>query len=491
MSVATLPAAADVPSAALSRGRRLLRAGAALFPDPSGRAFTRTGLAIGSIAVVAGTVISLLRTTGTGALQTIFEEDAIFVLTDALNRPSIKTVFQPLSGYFNVGPRSLGELAVVLPLSWAAAVLSISSAVITVLLAIQIYVASGAHLTNRFARFLVAAPMLFAPAVENRMAEIYNRPVCLHFFAMYALFWVLLWTPSSRIGKFTGLLTAGVTGMSTILIIGYAPLAVVRLALRRTRYSLALAGLVLFGTAAQIGLVTFHSTRSVGSRFDLVWALQSYVGWAMPDSLLGMRATSDLAYHSTNLPPALGRNLGVIILAWLIVAAIVAIAVLGSRLGLLRPAWMLALAAGVHSVWLFVMMVMALGHNTQRYLMPVELLLFAALTLLLLPAEGVDRRKAWAAVAAFTVFLGVVAAFNFRWNDTFRSQSPAWSATIKQASAVCNSQPRLQAVKVRNASAPLTSWAMIPCHELRHSKASCTPPSCLHLEVPAGTGRRE
>ena len=137
------------------------------------------------------------------------------------------------------------------------------------------------------------------------------------------------------------------------------------------------------------------------------------------------------------------------------------------------------------------MMVMALGHNTQRYLMPVELLLFAALTLLLLPAEGVDRRKAWAAVAAFTVFLGVVAAFNFRWNDTYRSQSPAWTDTIRQASAVCNQQPRLQAVKVRNASAPLTSWAVIPCHELRGGTARCTPPSCIHVEAPASTGKRE
>ena len=468
-----------------------MRAGTALFPDPSGRAITRGGLAIGTIAVVVATVISMLRTTGTGALQSIYEEDAIFVLTDALNHSSLKTVFRPLSGYFNVGPRLLGELAVAFPQSWAAAVLSISSAVIAALLAIQVYVASGAHLSNRYARFLVAAPMLFAPAVENRMSEIYNRPVCLHFFAMYALFWVLLWTPSSRLGKFTGLLTAGMTGLSTILIIGYAPLAIVRLALRRTRYSLALAGSVLFGTAAQVGLVTFHSTRNVGSRFDLVWALQSYAGWAMPDSLLGMRATSDLAYNSTNLPPVLGRNSGVIILAWLIVAAIVAVAVLGSRLGLLRPAWSLALVAGVHSVWLLVMMVMALGHNTQRYLMPVELLLFAALTLLLLPAEGVDRRKAWAAVAAFTVFLGVVAAFNFRWNDTYRSQSPAWTDTIRQASAVCNQQPRLQAVKVRNASAPLTSWAVIPCHELRGGTARCTPPSCIHVEAPASTGKRE
>src|SRR5262245_12892108 len=177
--------ASDRTAPAVRRPRQRLRdAAVRLFPDAAAIPAIRRGLALGALALVVGTAVSLLRTGGTGALRTVFEEDAGSVLTDAFNTSSVTVVLSPISGYYVIGPRLLGELATVFPISWAAAVLSLSSAVIAALLAIQIYVASRAHLANPFARFLVAAPLLVAPAVENRLAEVYNRPVCLHFFAM-------------------------------------------------------------------------------------------------------------------------------------------------------------------------------------------------------------------------------------------------------------------------------------------------------------------
>ena len=70
-------------------------------------------------------------------------------------------------------------------------------------------------------------------------------------------------------------------------------------------------------------------------------------------------------------------------MAWLIVVAIIAVA--GSR-RFTRPAWLLATVAAGHHVGLMAMMVVAQG-NEQRYLLPVKLLLFAALTLVLLPSD--------------------------------------------------------------------------------------------------------
>ncbi len=486
MSVDTRAPVTDSPRVRAARLRDSL---AATFPSASGRPTTKRALLLGALAVAVGTVVSLLRIGGTGALQTIFEEDAGGILTDALSTSAIKAITRPISGYYLVGPRLIGELATIFPISWAAPVMSLTSAIVVALLTVQVYVASGAHLSNRFARFLVAAPMLAAPAVENRFSEVYNRPVCLHFFAMYALFWVLLWTPTGRWGRFGALFTIGMTGLSTILIIGYVPLAAARFALRRDRYSGGLLGLALLGTAVQLSVfVTNGPGRESGSRFDPIWAAKSYVGWAMPNSLFGMRPTEAIA-SKVNDPGVFSHNIGVIAVAWLVVAAIVAVAAVGARLGLLRPRWGLALLAGAHSVWLLMMMVMALGHNTQRYLVAPELLLFAALVLLLLPAPDGLRWRSTAALAVFTAFLAVVVAINYRWSDTYRSHSPAWSDTVRQASAACDQDQRLAAVAIRNANPPLASWATIPCHDLRGGEPTCNAPACRPLP-PATPGRR-
>ncbi len=204
---------------------------------------------LGLLAVLVTTVVGLLRTTGTGPLQSVFEEDARDILGGALDTSGVKAVLTPVQGYFVIGPRLLGELATFFPISWAAAVLSIASAVICGLLAVQVYVASGAHVHSPVARVSIAAPLLLVPVAENVYSEIYNRPVCLHFFALYALFWVLVWTPSSRAGRAGALVTAGMTAFSTALIVGYLPLAALRLYARRDRFSTMLFALVSAGSA--------------------------------------------------------------------------------------------------------------------------------------------------------------------------------------------------------------------------------------------------
>ncbi|MDT5025781.1 MAG: hypothetical protein QOE61_2207, partial [Micromonosporaceae bacterium] len=260
-----------------TRWQRARASLSALFPGASGLAASRRGLRFALLAVAVGTVVSLLRTTGTGPLQSIWEEDARDVLNDALNLSAVRAIIRPVAGYYLVFPRLLGEVTTLFPVSWAAAVLSVSSALVVALLTVQVYVASGAHLTNPLARLLVSAPLLAAPAAENVFAEIYNRPVGLHFFAMYALFWLLLWTPSGRWGKAGQLSTVGLTAVSTILIIGYLPLALLRLIVRRDRLSFALFGLVLAGSGLQFSSVLGGVTgRASAARLDPIWAAATY-----------------------------------------------------------------------------------------------------------------------------------------------------------------------------------------------------------------------
>jgi F0F1-type ATP synthase membrane subunit c/vacuolar-type H+-ATPase subunit K len=265
-----------------------------LFPDAdTSTSPTRRKLWLGLLAVVAGTVVSLLRTTGTGPLQSVYEEDAHDILTVAFDTSGWDAVLMPVQGYFVIGPRLLGELAKFFPISWAAAVLSISSALICALLTVQVYIASGSHIRSRLGRFAVAMPILLAPVAENMYSEIYNRPVCLHFFAMYAVFWILVWTPATRKGRIGALITVGLTAFSSALIVGFLPLAALRLYMRRDRFSIAMLGLVVAGSALQIaagptslGLIP----RNTSTRMDPAWALWEYARWAVPQSLFGTKS---------------------------------------------------------------------------------------------------------------------------------------------------------------------------------------------------------
>jgi hypothetical protein len=475
--------ATDSPALS-ARGRAAF---APLFPTGTAAAAWRNprwGWWAAGLAVLLGTVVSLLRTAGTGPLQSIWEEDARDILEDALTMSGTRTLVRPIAGYYVLVPRLLGQVAAFFPITWAAAVLSVSAAILTALLAVQVYVASGAHFDNRLARLLVSAPMLFAPVAENWLSEIYNRPVCLHFFAVYAVFWVLLWSPATRRGQAGLLATVGLTAFSTILIVIFLPLAALRAYTRRDRLSLAALGLVLAGTAVQVGSLLLGETdRSGLGNASPMGALRDYVVWGVPNSFLGFAGTSGLAGLPADVWGTVRANAVVIILAWLVLLAVVVAAIVGGRSGWLRPNWRLAGLAAVHSVVLMVTLTVANGLIAQRYLLPVELLLFTTVVALLVPVPSADWRKAMAPLAAFALLVAVVSAFNYRWNNTYRAQAPVWTDQIAQVVARCQADPLLGHVVVRGGPQPFQSTVAIPCHEVR-GLFICHSPECVYLDPP-------
>lgn len=442
----------------------------------------RRAIAFGAAAVAGAAVVSLLRTSGTGPLQSVFEEDARDVLTDALDTSTAKALVEPIAGYYVLGPRLLGELATLFPISWMPAVLSLSSAVVCGLLTVLVYVASGAHLPHRLARLLVAAPLLLAPVAENRSAEVYNRPVCLHFFALYALVWVLLWPAATRASRLAALLTAGLTAASTILAAGLVPLALLRLATRRDRHSLTLAGLVTAGAAVQVaGAFTTPRGRLGEARVDPLWAVGQYAGWALPESILGFRATSGLYVPNAQFADALSGNAFVVAAAWSVVLVAVTVAVVGGRRGLLRPRWTLAAVLAAHSAGLLALQIMANGWISQRYLLAPSMLLFAALVALLAPVGEAAADPRALPLAGLAALLLVTAAFNFRWTDTNRHDSPRWTEQVRAAAVRCNQDRALAAVAVRGGSARHPSYVVIPCHELRGGAVHCDGLTCVKV----------
>jgi hypothetical protein len=461
------PPAAPPPA---GRGERLRAALVALFPETPTTPIGRKKVTLAVLAVVAGAAISLGRTTGTGPFQSIWEEDARDLLTDALMRPGAFNLVKPYVGYFQVLPRMMAEVAAFVPISWAAAVLSIQAAVAAALLALAVYVASGAHLHHPLARLLVSAPMLFAPVAENFRSEIYNRPATVQFFLVYAMFWLILWVPRRRAAR---LLLGGIVALSavsTFLVVVYVPLAVARLAARRDRLSAVILGALLAGAALQMyGLASGMTNRDFATpRYDPLWALSSFVVWAVPQSMLGWRFTGlpvTDALRAGNLP--------VILIAWALIAAAVVVA----ARRLTAPAWLLAAVAAGHAVALSCMTIMSAGEVHQRYLFPVELLLFAAVTAVLLPAGG--GRRALAPLAVLAVFVLVIGVINYRHTDTYRHDAPRWTEQVDRAAAQCN-VPGMREVVIRSGPVPWYSLVTVPCHILKRNNW-CQPGYCVEV----------
>jgi hypothetical protein len=475
MALSTEPQAQ--PSIHPSRAERLRRYFAGLFPEASATTSRMRTVVLAVIGVAVGTGVSLARTTGAGPFQTIWEEDARDLLSDALMRPGAFNVIKPYVGYFQVGPRLLAEVATFFPISWAAAVLSIEAAILTALLTLAVYVASGTHLDNPWARFMVAAPMLFAPTAENILSEIYNRPATIQFFIVYAVFWLLLWVPARPLGQAVLLLVVGLSAASTFLVVLFIPLAALRLYVRRDRISLALFGFLVAGAATQVAGLYFGLTNRafVVPRYEPLWAVSSYVTWALPQSLLGFRLD--------NSGTAGLVRVALIGVPWLIVAAIACLAVRRVT----RPAWLLAIVAAAHSVALACMTIMANGQVTQRYLLPVEMLLFTALVALLMPSDRWSRVRAHVPLVVFTTFVLIVSGFNYRWHNTYRAQGPLWTEQVKLAAISCQAPGRREAL-VRSGPAPWYSLVRVPCHVLNKTMA-CQDPYCVQIGAPRLTGR--
>ena len=100
----------------------------ALFrPAAAGRMGWRQ-VAGGAAFLIAGATVSLARTAGPGALNTIWIEDAGNFLQDALHNSVLTTLTTQMNGYYNVVPRAVTAVAVVFPLGWVPGIMSACAA---------------------------------------------------------------------------------------------------------------------------------------------------------------------------------------------------------------------------------------------------------------------------------------------------------------------------------------------------------------------------
>jgi len=251
---------------------------------------------------------------------------------------------------------------------------------------------------------------------------------------------------------------------------------------------------VALGAAAVAGaaVVSLLRTSGTGPRLDPLWAVGRYAGWALPESILGFRATRELNVSDARFADALSSNVFVVVAAWLVVLLAVAVAVVGARRGLLRPRWALAAVLAAHSVGLLALQIMANGWVSQRYLLAPSMLLFAALVALPVPTTETATSLGTLPLAGLAALLLVTGAANFRSNDTNRHDAPRWTEQVRAAAVRCNLDRTLSAVSVRGGPARYPSYVVIPCHELRGGPIRCDGVTCVNVYAatrPAGRSR--
>jgi hypothetical protein len=377
-------------------------------------------------ALVAGAAVGLARQPGSGALQTIWAEDGKVFLAQAVALPVDRALSTLYAGYLHAVPRALAELAAALPLPVADAVLSGGAALVVAALALLVERASAGHIRSPIIRVALAGAVVLVPVGQ---AEVANNAANLHWFFMFAAFWVLLWRTRHPLALAAGALVVFLAGASDPLTLLLAPLAVARLlALRGWRdrlFSVALAA----GLLPQLAAVALGSGG--GRQFALVANPVKLAGWyayhVVARGIFGARLLSGLGVLTILLAG----------LALLLVGT-AAMLMLRGRAGDRTPVIVLA---AVMSGLFFLVPVALAGVSAPRYAVVPVLLLYSALACLLDAVVG-DLP----ATARRGVLLGVLAVVLSTAATSFltpgpRAHAPRWDTELGRAVAACSGTP--------------------------------------------------
>jgi hypothetical protein len=432
-----------------------------LFRQSSGAGLTWRRVLAGVLFVIAGAAVSLARTSGPGALNSTWIEDAGNFLQDALNRPVLTTLTSPVNGYYEVVPRAVSAVAAAFPVGWAPGIMSAVAAAQYALFGLVAYIASGPHLRSPWLRLLVAVPACVVPLGYS---QVNNDLATVQFIALYGLFWLLLWRPATMAGRICAPLVMLGAVLTSILPVFLAPLVAARLVADRSKTAIAVAVCWAAGLLAQWSVqLRGMSNRSNDLFTSPLWILGNYVTRAVPRAIFGELALGGPGanYRGSPIPLSIPNMAVHEALIWGACAIVVAVVVIA--LGkLTAPHWPLAVTALVFSVLLFVGEIVDNWPIVQpRYVIAPALLLYTAIVAMLRPrgvadeaspagapgdgapataaSAGASRWPAvgsWTPVTVFALLLAVVVGFNFRVVNT-RSESPPWSAVVAAARNTC------------------------------------------------------
>lgn len=413
---------------------------------------------IGVLALVAGVVLSLMRTKGFGATDTIWAEDAKVFYQGTLDHGFIDLLFTPYNGYLHLVPRVLIEIVRIFPLSWAAQVIATIGALITSGCAVLIYRAGRRHLHSPALRIAVAAPVAL-PYIGQ--LELANNFACLHFLLLYTAFWMVIWNPVHRRMQAVAAFMLFCTVASDPVAMVFFPLALLRWhTLRSWRGALPAAAMAAGMAFQTVGILFRHAltSRNIKPHYDPIWAVGQYIR-----TVIGQGLFTEHADERVHTVVQVGDAHYV---AW----ALAAVALVLALLRVTEPNWPLVIVALVHSVLLFCGLAMQGGTAAPRYELPAICLFLVAVAGLLTPRKDAAALLTPYAVPAYGVLGLVVLCIvgGYSQDMQWRGKGPSYAAQMTKAAASC-SEPGAQNAAVSIAPAfPTTSWAMtVPCDLVR------------------------
>jgi hypothetical protein len=435
------------------RARTQKRSGglAALFPVASGKGVSWWGLALAWAAVATGTAVSLYRQPGLGALDTVWAEDGTIFLNQAVLDGPVMPIATPYAGYYNLGPRVIGGAISFAPAGYAAALLATAAAACTAAAAVLVYVASAAHLRSGLSRFLVAIIAIVVPVAQG---EVPNSISNLQWVGLYVLFWVLVWTPRTWIGRAVAVGVVLFVAGSSMIAVALVPLALLRAvrrptagSKRRDRYGFLLLTVLACCLALQfLGLFSSASSRHLA--LHPMQGVPVYAWGVVPGAIFGRRSLGNPVYDEWSVETAL---------AWVAVAVAIAAAIAGWS----RPKWALAGVAFGCSVGLFVVPA-GLSGFPGRYWAAPAMLVVTAVVGLLDPTGPQTQMRYRAPMFAFAVLLTVTCIANLR-IDNSRAHGPSWRGALAVAREKCRS-PAARVVALQVAPARTRRWVLhVPC----------------------------
>jgi hypothetical protein len=209
-------------------------------PPPPLAAVRSAGAVLTQLAAVtAGAVVLLLRQAGHPAWQTAWAEDRTVFLPRALLDPWGSLVHS-YGGYVQLVPQLVADVVTRFPLRDAATGFAAAGAAAASGCALFVFHASAGHIRQPVLRVLLAASVVLLPVA---VVEVASNGVDAQWYCMYALFWAVLWRPSSRAGAGVAVLVAFLAMASNILNLLYLPLIAARvLTLPRLREQAVTAG---------------------------------------------------------------------------------------------------------------------------------------------------------------------------------------------------------------------------------------------------------
>jgi hypothetical protein len=241
-----------------------------VFPTPTVPQRPSRKAALGYLlSFVAAVGYLLVIPAGQSHLDRIWGEDGVIFLQAALKDGFFTPLFTPYAGYIHMLPRLSAAMLAHLPVAWYAAGLAVTAASVRAGMAALVYAATNGHVRSPLLRFVIAGALIVLPSGNN---ETLDNLANLHWFVLFAAFWLLLWRPETRwqnaLSAFALFLFVLTSPIGVFLI----PLVAVRFALPRRRDRVpAIAYLV--GMA--ITIVPILTATRPHSPFDLTGALEA------------------------------------------------------------------------------------------------------------------------------------------------------------------------------------------------------------------------